>query len=262
MGDIHYGSALCDEALLQETLNQIKHDGRAIVFLMGDLCDSILPSDKRFEAGLVADWIDPSDVLGSQVRGMFKLLKPIAHKIVGVLDGNHEEKVKKEQSFRIKRELIERARELGFAWKDLSYSALVKLSFEWTISKKTKFKHALTIYLHHGWGGGRGHATNHYVQAMASFDADWFVFGHTHGRYAHDAVYHKISLSGHLLEERRLWGRSGSFLKTVAEGDEAGYSEQKGYMPLPRGCLCIRHYPHLDKDGHRQMWSWMGDSVG
>lgn len=257
-GDIHLGAAHCDEALLQATVEHIRRDGRALVFLMGDICDSILPKDKRFEAGLVAEWVDPSNVLGSQVKEAFRALKPIAGKVIGILDGNHEETVKREQSFRIKRELIERAGDAGFIWKDLSYSALVRLVFTWRKGKSASIN-TLTLFLHHGWGGGRGEATNQYTQAMSAYDADWFVFGHTHKRYVMDAVYHRVARNGNLIEERRMLGRSGTFLRTVSKGDEASYAEQKGYLPTPRGCLCIKFYPNVDAKGNRRMWAWVNE---
>ena len=97
---------------------------------------------------------------------------------------------------------------------------------------------------------------NHYREAMAAYDADWFVFGHTHKRYVSDAVYHRVNMTGELIEERRLCGRSGSFLKSIDVRDEAGYGEQKGYMPTPRGAVCIRYYPH-PQDGKARMWSWI-----
>ena len=257
LGDIHLGAALCDEKLLDETITEIRRNPRALVFVMGDVCDAIMPRDKRFEAGLVAEWIDRSDVLGSQVRYAWQKLKPIAHKIIGILDGNHEETVKKEYSYRIKKQLIEEAREAGHYWKDLSYSALVRLSFTWKIKSGGLFAYPLTLYLHHGWGGGRGDGLNHYREAMSAYDADWFIFGHTHKRYVADSVYHRVTRDGKLVEERRLCGRSGSFLKSVSINDEAGYGEKKGYMPTPRGALCIRFYPHPHKDSTPRGWSWI-----
>jgi hypothetical protein len=258
LGDIHLGASHCDEALLKETIEHIRKDGRAIVFLMGDICDAILPKDKRFEAGLVAEWVDPANVLGSQVKEAFRVLKPIAHRVVGILDGNHEEKVKHDQSYRIKRELIERMGDAGHIWQDLSYSALVRLSFTWRLGKHSKIV-PLTLYLHHGWGGGRGDATNQYPQAMSAYEADWFIFGHTHKRYVFDAVFHRVARNGDLKEERRLWGRSGTFLRTIDKNDEASYAEQKGYLPSPRGCLCIKYYPHPDRNGNARLWSWIND---
>jgi hypothetical protein len=259
LGDIHLGAAHCDEVLLKKTIEHIRHDGRALVFLMGDICDSILPKDKRFDSGLVAEWVDPSNVLGSQVSEAFNILKPIGPKVLGILDGNHEETVKKDQSYRIKRELIDRMGQEGAIWQDLSYSALVRLCFTWRKPGSNSTIYPLTLYLHHGWGGGRGDATNQYPQAMSAYEADWFVYGHTHKRYVFDAVYHRLKRNGVLQEERRLWGRSGTFLRTIDKGDHASYAEQKGYLPSPRGCLCIKHYPHPDDKGVPRLWSWIND---
>jgi predicted phosphodiesterase len=258
LGDIHLGAAHCDEVLLKQTVEHIRKDGRALVFLMGDIVDAILPKDKRFEAGLVAEWVDRSNVLGSQVKEACKILKPIGGKVIGILDGNHEEKVKQDQSFRIKRELIDRMGADGFIWKDLSYSSLVRLIFAWRAGKSSHIN-SLTLYLHHGWGGGRGDATNQYKEMMASYEADWFVFGHTHKRYVMDELFYKLNRAGDLVETRRVSGRSGTFLRTVDKGDEASYGEQKGYRPTPRGCLCIKYYPHPDSNGAPKLWSWVND---
>lgn len=253
---------MCDEALLDKTIEKIRRDPDALVFIMGDVMDSIAPHDKRFEAGLVAEWVDTDDVLGSQVNYAWEKLKPIAKKIIGILDGNHEEKVKKEYSFRMKLRLIEKAAEQKIFWKDLSYSALVMLQFFWKNSKnnKTEYSNPLTIYLHHGYGGGRGASdAGHFKDISSAYDADWILMGHTHKKFANESVYYRINRAGELVEERRLWGRTSSFLKTIDKCDQAGYGEQKGYLPTPRGALCIKYYPHPNADSTPRGWVWLND---
>ncbi len=249
IGDVHLGAKHCDEEKFQTTIDRIARDPNALVFLMGDLGDFIGTRDKRFEMGLVADWIDRGDVVGSQILELQTRLAPIEKKVIGVLDGNHEQKVLKESSLRIKGQLLVRFPK----WVDLGYSALVRIGFERKSSKGHGHGvHPPTLFLHHGWGGGRTYAdVNHFFPLFAHYAADWFILGHTHKRYAGDAVLMAIDRMGKLVERRRLWGRSGTFLKTAMQG-LAGYGEEAGYPPVWRGALMIRYIPETGE------WFWNG----
>lgn len=255
MGDWHLGAKLCDETLLEKDIERVRKDKRAIVFLMGDLGDFISTRDKRFDAGQIAEWIAPDDIVGSQIQRIDGLLKPIADKVVGVLDGNHEHSIKRDFSLRVKRQLIERAYERGGAWRDLSYSSLVRLAFDWK-RKGGVQRDGITLYLHHGFGGGKTMSeAAHYLPYFAAFECDWIVFGHTHKRYAGDAVRHRINNRGELIEKRLLWGRSGTYLRSIVKDPNGGYgyAEMAGFLPTWRGCLSVRYYPQT------QEWSWLGE---
>jgi hypothetical protein len=150
IGDIHLGSASCDEDSLKKVISDIKSNPFARVIIMGDVCDYITQSDKRFRAGELADWIGVKqldNLLNIQLDYAIELFRPIAPQILGAHLGNHEtnQAAKKEVSLH---DMFCNALQV----KDLGYSSLTSLRFQRreTGGERT----TLTIYAHHGHGGG------------------------------------------------------------------------------------------------------------
>lgn len=238
LGDVHLGSAMCDEGHLQATLDAIHGDPLAKVFLMGDLAEFIAKDDWRFEDETIAEWVDKGDVGACQEKHVIKLLKPIRKKILGAIQGNHELTLEREWDNRVHKHICD---ELDIP--NLGYMALVRLLFQW-VRKNTVESHALDILLHHGYGGGRtdGADINRFSEIQRDYDVDLVVMGHTHKRLAVKNVQHFVTNNGQLGTRTRLAVRSGTFLKTVKPG-YLGYSEKAAMRPLATGAAMVTYHP-------------------
>jgi hypothetical protein len=91
IGDLHVGRRGLAEHKIEECISLIKDDPIGCAGVMGDICETIKPSDKRFT-------IQEQDTgkfarLSQQWEYAAELLNPISDKLVFILDGNHEEVV-------------------------------------------------------------------------------------------------------------------------------------------------------------------------
>lgn len=241
LGDVHLGSSNCDEPKLLQTIDEIRQDENALVFLMGDVCDFISRHDWRFRIDNIAPWVEADDLGNSQVQKAIEVLSPIAKKIVGVIQGNHEDVMEQAFDNAVHRNIVK-----GLQARDLGYSAFVRLNFAWKRGKEGGNWNKLDLLLHHGWGGGRsdGADVNRLDEILRDYDCDMVIAGHTHRRWAIKAVQHRINTHGLLDTRVRVKARSGTFLKTLSEGTHHSYSERAGMRPLETGALIITYCPY------------------
>ena len=90
MGDLHIGRIGVAEKKIQTAIDIINEDRNGYVCLMGDLVESITPSDKRYKP---AEQSGKHARITSQCDDVIDMFKPIAHKVLSILIGNHEWKV-------------------------------------------------------------------------------------------------------------------------------------------------------------------------
>lgn len=242
LGDVHLGSASCDEDKFDATIAEIKQDPDARVFLMGDLAEFIPRGEWRWREENVAEWVDQEDVGFSECNELVRRLYPIHSKIVGALQGNHELELEDTWNQAVHRQLC---RALGV--RDLGYMALVRLVFRRTAGVKNNRsgdRHTVDLLLHHGFGGGRsdGADANRFNDIERDYDCDWVVMGHTHRYYAAKSIQHRMSQAGELDARTRLRGRSGTFLRTITKG-RMNYAEKTAMRPLLTGALRVTYKP-------------------
>lgn len=240
LGDVHLGSTCCDETKLAETIEKIRLDPDARVFLLGDLCEYIPRGEWRFREQCVATWVDRDDVANSERDEIIYRLHPIAKKILGAIQGNHELELADTWNNAVHHALCS---ELGI--RNLGYMALVRLSFQWQRGNGAGDRRGVDLLLHHGWGGGRsdGADANRFNDLERDYCADWVICGHTHRLYAAKTIQHRLSKQADGLDGQvRIRGRSGTFLKTVTVGS-FNYPEKTAMRPLQTGALCVVYHP-------------------
>ena len=216
IGDSHIGTKNFDNIAFKKTIDLIKKDNKARVILMGDLIEAIIPTDKRFDL----DNIDPANITAEkQYFTIRKFLKPIKEKIVCILSGNHEEKLKKLTSFDITHMLSEDLDTI-----DVGYSALLKLS------------NNKTIFVTHG--DSTGTSIQGRIKKLLSIvnnfkrKPDIVCMGHTHALQLINNAYLKDDLNTGV----DYLALTGSYYKTYIDGEE-NYGSRKLYSPLPTGCI-------------------------
>ena len=241
LGDIHWGAYGCHEKGVDRTLKDIENDDLAYWIGMGDYVDMISTKDKRY---------DPESVAPQHRQGYFKAygkymaeyatekFRPIAHKCLGLLMGNHEWKYGVAFEQRIVQDMAEELKVpfLGYA----CLRDLVFLSGE----KVRRFR----IMAHHGAGAGRttGAKINRLLGLMNNFDADIYLMGHVHECACKPVEIIKANDEcTHLEDTKKLGVLTGTFLKGYAENHTgaASYSERAMYSPAALGAARIRIIP-------------------
>lgn len=178
--DLHDGSPDHAEAELDERIREIADDPQALWVGGGDYGDLILPGDRRFTPGVVAD--DYRDAMARIpdyfLERMEQRLKPIAGKCVGLAAGNHEATIGKNYHRGVAAELAMR---LGCPTMYLGDRGWSILTFE-TGGRRL----ALSVYTYHGWSAGRlkGRKAIQAERDIGAWNADVLLLGHDHQPYA------------------------------------------------------------------------------
>ena len=264
LADWHLFNAACLVDRLKEDIEKIRLDPNALWTGVGDYAEFISPSDPRFNPDDVSSEVLASDLgrIGPKyIKAVLDLMRPIAHKCLGLGFGNHEFRYMKEKE---QQNLhgwlcLELAKFAGHEIPDLGYSALFDLVFHrhpnikrWRGPYRTasppRFGDVFTlrIYQHHGSGAARtsGGKLNGLVAKMREFEADLYFVAH-----AHEKQDQELPVIGanrdctHLTEIRRVGVRTGSYLRTYAQG-QTGYGEMAGFPPSCLGARAVEICPN------------------
>jgi predicted phosphodiesterase len=82
LSDVHLGAPTCDIKLFKKAIEMIRKDKNAYCILNGDMLENIIPNYKISQRG---QDFEPDE----QFMKMVELLKPISHKILFSVMGNH-----------------------------------------------------------------------------------------------------------------------------------------------------------------------------
>jgi len=258
LSDLHYMAKGCDENGIDRDLKEIADDPYSFWLGGGDMCDFIGHTDKRFDPDAVAEWISVKDLGNLGKVGMEHLAKkfrPIKHKCLGLLIGNHEKKYELQTEHEGLHHWL--CHELGVP--SLEYCALFDLVFcrtnkakEGQPELKTELPPAnssttetFRVFAHHGAGYAQtpGGKLNKLIQFMQSFRADLFFVGHVHDRVARrEPALGADANCRKLVQFDRLGLVSGSYLKTYQQG-YTSYGEMKGYRPTALGAAVAEITP-------------------
>lgn len=239
IGDVHVGAAGWAKDKFERTIKEVERDRTALVILMGDLADAILPADKRFDInGVHPDFRHRlGDLADAEYEYLEKILAPIKDKIIGILTGNHEETIRLRWYRDLTRDLCRRLKT-----KFLGYDAIIGLIFK---RKGGGGSQRFIIRAHHGRGGGRtiGGRLETLYKLSQSLAADIFVMGHVHS-LIYDVRPQVVPdwKEEDVKERRRIFGITGSFLRSFVK-DADSYSEKADYPLNDLGCLRIRIKP-------------------
>lgn len=240
LGDVHLGSANCDEEKLQEDIDEIAQNKNARWIGMGDYCEFITASDVRFEGKSIADWIkvkDMDDLPIRQAREFLKRVEPIKPKCLGLLMGNHERVISKRYHQDIHNFMC-----VMMNTKNMGYVSFCRIRlFD---PKQNTARKEITIFAEHGAGGGRllgGKVTNLDRKRMDIW-ANVYVRGHVHEKMDFDRVAVSLPSRGELrlLQQPQLLIISGSYLRTLSKPGGMSYTEQASFPLVPLGCKAIR----------------------
>ena len=173
IGDLHRG----DRHLTTRGLNKLKgyldwviSKSNAYAFLMGDILNVASRSSKTnpFESMSGND----------EYQKSVELFKPYASRIIGVISGNHENRMYKEFGFN---PLQPFCNELGIPY--CGYSAAIRVRAGKRTDRKNEYWQTYWGFAHHGTGGGGtlGAALNKKVKLQEIVHGmDFYMAGHDH----------------------------------------------------------------------------------
>ena len=173
LADYHYADPNSDHEAIKRDIDYVAAQDNAYCVLAGDLMNCAIKSSV---SDIYGDVLSPMEELSV----CMDLLSPIAHKIVGIVGGNHEARHYKTNGIDTTRLL---SRQLGIENKYSQDTALIFLRVGEDSSRKNHHRPILyTIYLTHGTGGGRkeGGKVQRLIDLSTVADADIYIMGHTH----------------------------------------------------------------------------------
>lgn len=185
--DWHVGAAAFNEKLFRQHVAEIEADPFARWIGGGDYIDAICHvGDKRYKPETLARWVlGETDVMTVQADYAVKLVRSIAKKCWGLVEGNHEWTARNHYSRDIYAYIVrEIARHADCAAGDLALGAggFIVPSFTRVTGTNKANQWRMKIFIHHGYGGGRlqgGHALT-LGRALGDYDADLVLMGHRH----------------------------------------------------------------------------------
>jgi len=238
IGDIHVGSRACDEKLLHSIVSRVKKNKKARVVLMGDLIEAINPTDKRFDATNLPDWVEFKDLDNLaiiQCNRVVDMLLPIADKIICSVAGNHEATAHRRYHFDPHDYILTRLRDKA---KVMIHNGGYGQCILRLKTKRGSHTTTTMFSLFHGSGGGvtLGGTINKQVKTLDYIECDVKMSGHTHQLTEALVPRCYVPSSGKLdlISKPKVIVQTGSYLKTYGD-DFTTYSEMREYAPVPLG---------------------------
>ncbi len=248
IGDCHLGVVHCDEDRLLETVNEIKKDKNARWLGMGDYGDCVTPSDfKRWDGRILADWMkgNEDNIGATQVERVDEILSPIWDKCLGLIEGNHDDAIRRYNHFDFMKELLKRANKKGKV-PYAGVSCFLRLVFR----RGKAYGEEYIIHARHGEGsartsGARALAVLRLSQSMVN--ANIILMGHLHGQESPDIPQRIILKHGKIKSFEGLATMTGAWLKAYMQGVPPIYLERWGTPPSTLGCPKIIFEPDKSK---------------
>jgi len=258
------GNRACAIEKFKKDVREIKKDPYSFWIGIGDMADFISPKDPRFDASCIDDKMLKASEMGSMgyqlIRQVRDIVKPVAHKCLGMGTGNHEYRYMREQD----QQQLHHWLCTSLQVPDLEYSSFMDLSFvkikgrgkpelkpiSWSRFKASK-THNLSnvqtfrLFTHHGAGSANtpGGKLNRLKQFMNGFDADIYAIAHVHGQTVLvDTTIAADATCKNLVDKVKIGIITGAYFRTYNQGATT-YAEIKGYMPSTLGAVQLTIQP-------------------
>jgi len=261
LGDLHLGAIHCDESLIEEKVAEIRTDSKALWLGMGDYGDCITSADlKRWDARILAPWLldDMDTKLPVWMRGnvdnigpatldrVDRIFSPIWNKCLGLIEGNHDDGIRKYNHYNFIKELLKRAN-AKFKVPYAGVQCLVNLKFQ---RENSAEHHDILIHARHGEGSARtsGARALAVLRMSQSFPtASINLMGHLHGQESPDIPQRMGLVKGRLKAFDSIATMTGAWLLAYKQDAPPSYLERYGSPPSKMGCPRIIIEPDKGK---------------
>lgn len=240
LGDIHGGTIHCVEDHIREKVREIKERKNAYWVGMGDYAEFIAPKDKRWDPNLkaIADWVEPDNIAHCQTEWLYNLFKPIRKKCLGLLYGNHENKIRVDSHENVIKNLCDM-----LEVDNLGYSTWLRLFFERENSNEC---HLVKGVFTHGASGAitEGAKLMALMRFMKSFDAQIYGYAHIHDYIPKSLSRITLDENGNIKNSLSFGCTTGCWFRTYTQGIIASYGEMKVYPPTEICCSVFQINPN------------------
>jgi len=249
LGDIHLGVIHCDEDLLRQTVAEIKADKHALWIGLGDYADCVTPSDfKRWDGAILAPWMkDHANNIGAtQSRKVNEILSPIWNKCIGLIEGNHEDAIRRYNHYDMMHEILLLANKKHSVLY-AGVSCMVRLNFKRENSNES---HDYIIHARHGEGSARtpGARALAVLRLSQTFvNAHIVLSAHLHGQESPDIPQRLVLRNGKIKSFETIACMTGAWVKAYMQGVPPCYLERWGSPPSTLGCPNIVIRPQTDE---------------
>lgn len=185
LGDVHIGSKEFDLELFKEWIEMVKNDPNGAVVIIGDMMNMGLRNSK---SNVYEETLSPMD----QKELCYRLLLPIADKIIAGCSGNHEYRAVKEVGMNPLYDVFCRLR-IEDRYRE--NACFIKL----TVGKQGKNPNTYGVVLTHGSSKSKDERWTYGVDGC-----DCFISGHTHdalhkplGKIRMDLTHNKVRMVGY-----------------------------------------------------------------
>ena len=219
VADYHWADPNSDHDRIRNDIKYIEEHDNVFCVLNGDLMDCAIASSVGDTYGAT---LTPMD----ELRVCVEMFKPIAHKILCVVPGNHEMRHYRTNGVDMTMLMCQ---QLGIEDRYSPTTALVFIRFgEMQDGKSHRRKAAYTMYVSHGNGGGRkeGGKIQRLVDLSTIVDADIYLCGHTHlPAVLKDGFARPCMANSSITYGTRL------YVNTSAKLSYGGYGDAGGFKP-------------------------------
>ena len=219
LADFHLGDLSSDWFLVKKLLAKIEETPNAYCILGGDLMDTAIASS-------IGDTYAANLNPMSQIETCCKIFEPIKDKILGIVGGNHERRVYKQDGIDMTQIF---ANQLGLTdkYSETTFVLFVRFGHDMRKGRRGR-KQEYTIYCTHGSGGGRkeGGKINRLVDLQDIIDADVYITAHTHLPASLKTSFFRADRNNSCVKEV-----THTFVNTASALRYGGYGEVQGYKP-------------------------------
>ena len=219
VADYHWADPNSDHDRISKDIKYIEEHDNVFCVLNGDLMDCAIASSVGDTYGAT---LTPMD----ELRVCVEMFKPIAHKILCVVPGNHEMRHYRTNGVDMTMLMCQ---QLGIEDRYSPTTALVFIRFgEMHDGNSHRRKAAYTMYVSHGNGGGRkeGGKIQRLVDLSTIVDADIYLCGHTHlPAVLKDGFARPCMANSSITYGTRL------YVNTSAKLNYGGYGDAGGFKP-------------------------------
>lgn len=217
LSDVHFEDKHCNKKRLMAWRNEVESEENHYVVINGDIVNA---ATRNSVSDIYSAQSSPDQALDDIVD----FLEPIKDRILVIIDGNHEGRVKKEAGIKPLKRV---ARELGIGHLYADDAYLLYVSFGKS-QKRNARKMVYSIYGMHGSGGGKkvGGKINALVSLGENIDADVYIMSHTHQPVILPRTFYRCDYRNKKVTPiEKMYINSNAFL------DFGGYGEALGFSP-------------------------------
>ena len=219
VADYHWADPNSDHDRIRKDIKYIEEHDNVFCVLNGDLMDCAIASS-------IGDTYSATLTPMDELRVCVEMFKPIAHKILCVVPGNHEMRHYRTNGVDMTMLMCQ---QLGIEDRYSPTTALVFIRFgEMHDGNSHRRKAAYTMYVSHGNGGGRkeGGKIQRLVDLSTIVDADIYLCGHTHlPAVLKDGFARPCMANSSITYGTRL------YVNTSAKLNYGGYGDAGGFKP-------------------------------